>query len=173
MVKVQRKLLRMVWQTKDFWTWLVLSLYGAINAGSGYIPQAIMISWYLDGVLLLLTQSHFSHNIPIFHFNNRGFHKTSSGGYYSGRFPVAPFIDAEWSLSISSRADLGTSFSYKITNPLDYGKFYGKRVHQQCQIQYFESVAVIAIHTKIQNGENKRFTVFYTCKATVNTEKKK
>lgn len=70
---------------------------------------------------------------------------------------MASFIDAEWSLSISSRADLGTSFSYKVTNPLDYGKFYGKRVHQQCQIQYFEFVAVIAIHTKIKNGENERF----------------
>lgn len=29
--------------------------------------------------------------------------------------------DVEWSLSISSRTDLGTSFSYKVTNPLDYG----------------------------------------------------
>lgn len=85
-----------------------------------------------------------------------------------GQVPCGIFYDAEVSLSISSGTDLGTSFSYKVTNPLDYGKLNGKRVHPQCQIPYFKSVAITTINTKIWNTENNFYSVhsmLYKCKA--------
>lgn len=77
--------------------WGVLYIDSGCGAPMALIPcDFLVVGWSsvvgLSFVLPLLPQSHFIHTLPIFHFHNRGFQSTSSGGYYRGRFPAASFM---------------------------------------------------------------------------------